>query len=126
MLHRQNLKVNLLWGAMMKTVKAPNAYRTIGEISKELNIQPHIIRFWEQKFDQINPRINNGRRYYSAQDAELMKQLKFLLHNQGYSLKAAQEKLANPTKNLNDSEILRQIHSKFLTIKSKLEKITLE
>lgn len=110
----------------MKTVKAPNAYRTIGEISKELNIQPHIIRFWEQKFDQINPRINNGRRYYSAQDAELMKQLKFLLHNQGYSLKAAQEKLANPTKNLNDSEILRQIHSKFLTIKSKLEKITLE
>ena len=69
-------------------------YRTIGEVSEQLNIQPHVLRFWESKFKQISPqKRGGGRRYYRPQDIDLIKRIHHLLHTQGYTIKGVQKLL---------------------------------
>ena len=72
--------------------KSENAYKTIGEVAKELglinekngNLQTYTIRFWETQFKQIKPTIRAGnRRYYSNKDFEIIKKVKFMLKDQG-------------------------------------------
>ena len=73
----------------MKTnFKSENAYKTIGEVTKELglidkktgHLQTHTLRYWETQFKQINPLIRAGkRRYYSKKDFQIIKLIKFLL-----------------------------------------------
>ena len=54
--------------------KSYTAYKTIGEVSKELGIPTHVLRFWESKFHQIKPTILSGnRRYYAKKDIEIIK-----------------------------------------------------
>ena len=72
--------------------KSDNAYKTIGEVAKILNLKTnkkgdlptHIIRFWETQFKQIKPKIlNSNRRYYDEKSINLLKKVKFLLKEQG-------------------------------------------
>ena len=71
--------------------KSPLALRTIGEVSEDLDIAPHVLRFWESKFSHIDPIIRRGRRYYRAQDIRAITQIKSLLYGQGYTIKGAQK-----------------------------------
>ena len=75
--------------------KSDNAYKTIGEVAKILNLKTnkkgdlptHIIRFWETQFKQIKPRIlNSNRRYYDKKSINLLKKVKFLLKEQGMTI----------------------------------------
>ena len=75
--------------------KFDNAYKTIGEVVKILNLKTkkskssptHTIRFWEKEFKQIKPKILNGRRrYYDKETIELLKRIHFLLKEQGMTL----------------------------------------
>ncbi len=75
--------------------KSDNAYKTIGEVAKILNLKTnkkgdlptHIIRFWETQFKQIKPRIlNSNRRYYDEKSINLLKKVKFLLKEQGMTI----------------------------------------
>ncbi len=66
--------------------KAPIAYKTIGEVSEVLDLPTHVIRFWEKKFKQISPYKNNGRRYYTPQDIDTIKNIKFLLYTKGFTI----------------------------------------
>ena len=69
-------------------------YRTIGEVSEQLNIQPHVLRFWESKFKQIKPvKRRGGRRFYSESDVELIENIHILLHVKGFTIKGAQKEL---------------------------------
>ena len=81
--------------------KDPNAYKTIGEVAKELNLinkkngslQTHTIRYWETQFRQLTPTVKAGRRrYYSKKDFLIIKLIKFLLKDKGYSLRSSQNK----------------------------------
>jgi DNA-binding transcriptional MerR regulator len=74
--------------------KSPDAFRTISEVADELNLPQHVLRFWETRFTQIKPlKRGGGRRYYRPQDVELIKGIRHMLYEQGYTIKGVQKLL---------------------------------
>ena len=74
--------------------KSPGAFRTISEVSNDLVVPPHVLRFWETKFPQIKPlKRGGGRRYYRPEDVALLRQIRQLLYNDGYTIKGVQRLL---------------------------------
>jgi DNA-binding transcriptional MerR regulator len=72
--------------------KAPDAFRTISEVSDWLETPAHVLRFWESKFSQIKPvKRAGGRRYYRPDDMRLLGGIKQLLHNDGLTIKGVQK-----------------------------------
>ena len=82
--------------------KSPEAFRTISEVSKDLSLPQHVLRFWETKFIQIKPiKRGGGRRYYRPEDIKLLKGIKSLLYNDGYTIRGVQKVIKeNGTKKL--------------------------
>ena len=75
--------------------KAETAYRTISEVSEELSIPQHVLRFWESKFTVIKPiKRGGGRRYYKPDDIQSLKIIQRLLYEQGYSIKGVQRMIS--------------------------------
>ena len=84
--------------------KSDKAYKTIGEVAKILNLKlnskgimpTHVIRFWETQFKQIRPKIlNSNRRYYDEKTINLLRKVKFLLKDQGLTIKGVKKILNN-------------------------------
>ena len=74
--------------------KSPEAFRTISEVSDELNVPQHVLRFWESKFSQIRPLKRGGRRrYYRPEDVMLLRGIRRLLYEDGYTIKGVQKVL---------------------------------
>ena len=72
--------------------KSANAFRTISEASSELGLPQHVLRFWESKFNQIKPLKRGGnRRYYRPEDLEILKKIRNLLYDEGYTIKGVQK-----------------------------------
>ena len=82
--------------------KSPEAFRTIREVSKDLSLPQHELRFWETKFTQIKPiKRGGGRRYYRPEDVRLLRGIKNLLYNDGYTIRGVQKVIKeNGTRNL--------------------------
>jgi DNA-binding transcriptional MerR regulator len=83
-------------------IKSPEAFRTISEVSKDLSLPQHVLRFWETKFSQIKPiKRGGGRRYYRPEDVDLLKGIKNLLYNDGYTIRGVQKVIKeNGSKNI--------------------------
>ena len=74
--------------------KSPQAFRTISEVADELDLPQHVLRFWETKFSQIRPtKRSSGRRFYRAEDVELVRAIRDLLYGQGYTIRGVQKLL---------------------------------
>ena len=74
--------------------KSAAAFRTISEVAGELDVAQHVLRFWESKFPQVRPlKRGGGRRYYRPEDIELLRQIRALLYEEGYTIKGAQKLL---------------------------------
>ncbi|GAB5508442.1 MAG: MerR family transcriptional regulator [Rhizobiaceae bacterium] len=74
--------------------KSPDAFRTISEVADDLDLPQHVLRFWETRFSQIKPmKRGGGRRYYRPQDVDLIKGIRFMLYDQGYTIKGVQKLL---------------------------------
>ena len=74
--------------------KGPDAYRTIGEASKEVGVEPYVLRFWETKFSQLKPvKRSGGRRFYRPSDINKLRVIKSLLYDNGLTIKGAVEQL---------------------------------
>ncbi len=74
--------------------KAPGAFKTIGELSSELGVAQHILRYWETKFPQLRPLQRAGnRRYYRPDDVELARRINRLLNEEGYTVRGVQKVL---------------------------------
>jgi DNA-binding transcriptional MerR regulator len=74
--------------------KSAAAFRTISEVSEELDVPQHVLRFWETKFAQVRPlKRGGGRRYYRPEDVELLRRIRGLLYNDGYTIKGVQKLL---------------------------------
>jgi DNA-binding transcriptional MerR regulator len=74
--------------------KSPDAFRTISEVGEDLDLPQHVLRFWETRFTQIKPlKRGGGRRYYRPHDVELLKGIRHLLYDQGYTIKGVQRLL---------------------------------
>ncbi len=72
--------------------KAPEAFRTISEVAEELEVPKHVLRFWEAKFAQLKPmKRGGGRRYYRPEDVALLRGIRFLLYNDGYTIRGVQK-----------------------------------
>jgi DNA-binding transcriptional MerR regulator len=79
---------------MATAEKAPGAFRTIGELSQELGVAQHILRYWETKFPQLRPLQRAGnRRYYRPADVELARKIHRLLSQDGYTVRGVQKLL---------------------------------
>ncbi len=74
--------------------KSQAAFRTIAEVAAELELPQHVLRFWESKFPQIRPlKRGGGRRYYRPEDVEVLRRVRSLLYQEGYTIKGAQKLL---------------------------------
>ena len=76
--------------------KSKSAFRSIAEVTEELDIAPHVLRFWETKFSQIKPmKTKSSRRYYRPDDVELLVLIKELLYNRRYTIEGVQKLFKN-------------------------------
>jgi DNA-binding transcriptional MerR regulator len=72
--------------------KAPDAFRTIGEVAKLLGIRQHVLRYWEDQFPMLRPvKRSGGRRYYRPEDVSLVRNIDRLVHGEGYTLRGARQ-----------------------------------
>ena len=114
--------------------KFDDAYKSIGEVAKILNLvnekngslNTHTLRYWEKEFKNINPKIFSGRRrYYDKSTIELLKKIKFLLKNQGMTIKGVKKALSSSASfNLDDLSNKSININKKLVIKKKIDKIS--
>ncbi|MDI1286103.1 MAG: MerR family transcriptional regulator [Reyranella sp.] len=74
--------------------KSAQAFRTISEVATELDVPQHVLRFWESKFSQVRPlKRGGGRRYYRPEDIDLLRRIRTLLYDDGYTIKGVQRLL---------------------------------
>ena len=117
--------------------KNGDAYKTIGEITKEIglvdkktgHLQTHTIRYWETQFDQLKPSVRAGkRRYYSSKDIKIIKKIKFLLKEKGLTINGARKVLNNENSDkLDDNQNLGLYNENLKNteiIKGKLKRIS--
>ena len=96
-------------------MKSPQAFRTISEVSNEVNIPAHVLRFWETKFPNINPLKRSGnRRYYRPEDVKLIIKIKTLLYDNGYTVKGVQKLLKENHNNNNEKNNIKEKLSSIL------------
>ena len=75
-------------------------YFTIGEVSELCEVKPHVLRYWEQEFTQLKPVKRRGnRRYYQRQDVILIRQIRTLLYEQGFTIGGARQRMAGSMAN---------------------------
>jgi DNA-binding transcriptional MerR regulator len=113
--------------------KLDNAYKSIGEVAKLLNLvnlktgklNTHTIRFWEKEFIQIKPKIFAGkRRYYDEKTINILKKIKFLLKDKGFTINGAKKHLLKKNSFELDEIINTSIKTKNINLKSKINKIS--
>ena len=106
-------------------MKSPQAFRTISEVSSEINIPTHVLRFWETKFPNINPLKRSGnRRYYRPEDVKLIIKIKTLLYDNGYTVKGVQKLLKeNDNKNSEKNNIKEKLSSILKDIDNIIKKL---
>ena len=112
--------------------KLNNAYKTIGEVAELLNLKnekngklnTYILRFWEKEFKQIKPKLmNNKRRYYDKNTINLLKRIKFLLKDQGMTIKGVKN-IIKDERFILDDEINLPINTPKNDLKIRLKKIS--
>ena len=106
-------------------MKSPQAFRTISEVSNEVNIPAHVLRFWETKFPNINPLKRSGnRRYYRPEDVKLIIKIKTLLYDNGYTVKGVQKLLKeNDKKNYEKNNFKEKLLSILKDIDNIIKKL---
>ena len=122
---------------MKSYLKSADPYKTIGEVTKELglidkktgHLQTHTLRYWENQFKQIRPLIRAGkRRYYSKQNFQIIKLIKFLLKEKGLTINGVKKILNNPKIHSLDDNMNLGVYKPDLQntkiIKNKVKKIS--
>ena len=111
-------------------IKSPEAFRTISEVSEYLSLPQHVLRFWETKFVQIKPiKRGGGRRYYRPEDIELLKGIKYLLYNDGYTIRGVQKvikengakKIISKPNQINDFTLDKDQHKSHFLSENKIQ-----
>ena len=91
-------------------------YFTIGEVSELCGVKPHVLRYWEQEFTQLKPVKRRGnRRYYQRHDVVLIREIRGLLYEQGFTIGGARHQLENEDKpESNNNQDKKQLIQEFL------------
>jgi DNA-binding transcriptional MerR regulator len=107
--------------------KSDAAFRTISEVSADLHVPQHVLRFWESRFSQIKPlKRGGGRRYYRPEDVAVLRRIKELLYTDGMTIKGVQKLLRegpSPDRALTVAEADKQAVADGLLDRSELERM---
>ncbi|MEE8188182.1 MAG: MerR family transcriptional regulator [Kiloniellales bacterium] len=112
-------------------VKSAAAFRTISEVSQELEVPQHVLRFWESKFTPVKPlKRGGGRRYYRPEDIDLLRRIRNLLYTEGYTIKGVQRLLREghgridpvPAPPASDREVLETVLGELVETRELLRK----
>ena len=102
-----------------KIQKKAGAFRTIREVADHLDVEQHVLRFWETKFTQIKPlKRGGGRRYYRPEDVAVLETIHNLLYNEKYTIKGAQNVLKGSTRNkiaAANANVAKKVETKSVT-----------
>tara|TARA_S200000501_G_scaffold185171_1_gene174273 strand:+ start:613 stop:936 length:324 start_codon:yes stop_codon:yes gene_type:complete len=107
----------------MKINLQEKRYYSIGEVASKFNVNPSLIRFWEQEFKLLNPKKNSrGNRKFTNTDIENINKIYFLLKEKGYTIHGAKDYIRNEktSKKLDIVSKLRQIKDKLIEIRDQL------
>ncbi|HBE93527.1 MAG TPA: MerR family transcriptional regulator [Gammaproteobacteria bacterium] len=86
-------------------------YFTIGEVSELCQVKPHVLRYWEQEFSQLNPVKRRGnRRYYQRHEVELIRQIRSLLYLEGFTISGARNKLESDGSDAEDTAETKKVN----------------
>ena len=86
-------------------------YFTIGEVSELCDVKSHVLRYWEQEFPTLSPVKRRGnRRYYQRHDVLLIRQIRSLLYEQGYTIEGARKKLSGKEANKDSNQSSQLVH----------------
>ena len=100
-------------------------YFTIGEVGKLCGLRPHVLRYWEQEFIQLSPSKRRGnRRYYQRKDVLLIRQIKELLYEQGYTIEGARQQLTGEPVKANAPQV--KSHSVIQNAVTNLESVLVD
>ncbi|CAM5179707.1 MerR family transcriptional regulator [Oligella ureolytica] len=99
-------------------------YFTIGEVADLCQVKPHVLRYWEQEFTQLNPVKRRGnRRYYQHHEVLLIRRIRELLYEQGFTIAGARNRLGNPRLQEESDSAVRIPANDLNTIRTELEEI---
>ena len=107
----------------MKIKIQEKRYFSIGEVASKFNVNPSLIRFWEQEFKILNPKKNSrGNRKFTKKDIESLNKIYFLLKEKGYTIQGAKDYINNEksSNQLNIVNKLKQIKNKLIEIREQL------
>jgi DNA-binding transcriptional MerR regulator len=97
-------------------------YFTIGEVSGLCAVKPHVLRYWEQEFPQLNPVKRRGnRRYYQRQDVLMIRQIRALLYDQGFTIGGARQRLEGENQVEENTQYKQIIHQMIAELEDVLE-----
>ena len=110
--------------------KAEDAFRTIGEMADEIGVKPHILRYWEEQFPMLAPlKRAGGRRHYRTEDAALVREIRSLLQDRGFTIKGARRHLEArtssdeaPAPKQNDPAAMDRIVDELKAVRQRLER----
>jgi DNA-binding transcriptional MerR regulator len=97
-------------------------YFTIGEVSDLCGVKPHVLRYWEQEFPQLKPVKRRGnRRYYQRQDVLMIRQIRSLLYEQGFTIGGARQKMSGEDARLDITQSQQIVHQVRLELEDVLQ-----
>ena len=104
-------------------------YFTIGEVSELCSLEPHVLRYWEQEFNDLKPVRRRGqRRYYTRREVGLIRRIKSLLYDKGYTINGAQKQLKanNGAPLVMDAQVKEGIDQAIVELEKVLETLSIE
>ena len=97
-------------------------YFTIGEVSELCGVKPHVLRYWEQEFTELNPVKRRGnRRYYQRHEVLMIRQIRALLYEQGYTIGGARAHLMSDNAKEDSSRTKQLVHQMIAELEDILE-----
>ncbi len=97
-------------------------YFKIGEVSELCGVKPHVLRYWEQEFPQINPvRRTGNRRYYQRQDVIVVRQIRSLLYDQGFTIQGARQRLTGGEAKQDQTQVRQLVRQMILELEGLLQ-----
>ena len=97
-------------------------YFTIGEVSDLCAVKPHVLRYWEQEFPQLKPVKRRGnRRYYQRQDVLIIRQIRSLLYEEGFTIGGARQRLSGEDQKEDNTQYKQLIHQMIVELEEVLE-----
>ncbi len=99
-------------------------YYTIGEVSDLCGVKPHVLRYWEQEFPQLKPVKRRGnRRYYQRHDVLVIRQIRSLLYEQGFTIGGARQQLSSDTARQDVSQSQQIVHQLRVELEDLLQQL---